>query len=329
MNSASAIAPLAVVVALIATLRSEWSFHPVISTNLIVFGIVIPVFAFCFFALAFHTAYPLIQRSKEHQLNAQGRLIAEICMARSATFMTAGMLVLLPAIPKAIDMLFGLHKNVDYIYEIVACWFIVVFLHEFSIYLLLKVRPPYVNMSVFVVMCLLCVMSYANALGFLAITAASDIICGLEFSTYSLTVIDDQEAIRSFEIWHNLVDFGFHMAILMLLTRAIWSFDVDVATAFICCYLYVRLMMPEEDIYFHAPPATNQAHVLQLDASKFVAIQYDGGPFVIQIESKQEVALEPVKQDEAVKQDEKNKPSAADAMVDEWMKEVGKPVKPS
>jgi hypothetical protein len=303
---ASAIAPLAILVSLVLTLRSD--FKPIVSADLLVYGVLIPMFAFCFAALALHTAYPFIVANspKTMRLNMNGRLIVEMCMARSAAFMTAGLLVLIPAIPRGISYLLGTYKTVEFAHHLVACWFIVVLMHELGTYLLLRIPPPYVNMSVFAAMCLLCVMSYSNALGFLAITAATDVICAIDYSTYSLRSLDEPSVLHQFDWLHVVADTGANLSVLALLTHDLWTKKVDMATGIICCYLYVRYMMPKDDIYFHAPPMLDQTHVLRLDASRFVEIQdASSDEEVVQIN---EEAAKPV--------ESKNN---ADAMVDNWI----------
>jgi len=309
-----------------------------VSFNLVVFGVVVPVVAFTLAALALHTAYPVVaaQSTKAEHLNMGGRIVVELCMARSAAFMTAGALVLVPAVPQGLAVLAGTAKNTDFAIELVTCWFVVVMMHEVLTYVLLGQQPPYARSGVFAAMCLLCVMSYSNALGFLAITAACDIACAADYSTYSLRCLDEPSVLHRFDRMHAVVELAANAAVLALLTRSAWTHNVDLATGVFCTYLYVRFMMPEDDLYFHAPPKPGQVHILMLDSSRFNAIA--DGPAVKPADDtsgddessgessnsgdEQVMEVEAATTLHAMFIQRADKVTAADTMVDAWMQEV-------
>lgn len=283
------------------------------SVSLVSFGLVIPAFMFVFAAFAAHVMMPLSPNRAFKRLSAHGRIVAELCIARSMALATAGNLVVVKR-----AFLYGDEM------ELVSCWFIVVMMHEMGTYLLLRLRPPYVSVAIFTMLCIMCVMSYYDAMSMLSLVALGDVMCSLEFSTYVTRTLGEPDLFPKIDIFHTVAKHVVNMTLLIMLVRAIWWHTDDLATKSLCAYVYFRYQATHCDIYFHVP---EHHPVLEMTLDDFSSPAEPDYPPEPEDESppEREQAIDnrpkPVQRlaEHEKAMDDRRKPTQGDTMVDTWI----------
>ena len=255
----------------------------------LVLGFVVPIVFFVFAGLVVHVAFPWVMAffgarlgaTVAHPLTLKGRLVLEMCLARSATMLLVGAPLLVFAIPASVSILLGLSSDAAFLLRLVGCWMTVVLAHELSTYLLLGLNPEWGSNTLFVLGCALGIMSFGVALGFLAIIAAGDIARGVDYANYALRTafagdtprwISFQRRVETYEHTMDYVIRGQKLAVFGLLTHATWTNQLDPATIFICIGLYVLHMMPKRALYFRAPPPVG-THAMILGGNSILYVE--------------------------------------------------------
>ena len=240
------------------------------------FGFVLPAVVFCVSALAVHAAFPHMMVALGRRLGATdakritpvGHVYIVMCLARTATFVLAGWVVLAQAAPGSVMVLLGMSRNTDFVLELVGCWAITVLLHELGTYYWIGAAPEWLLTAVFLFGISMAVTSFGMAMNFLAIIAAGDIARAPDYMAYAMRMVFSGQSpagqtpawagferrVAAYESMHVWGARAQNLAMLGLFVRAIRTRQLDLATHMVMTYKWWTYRKPERAVYMARPP---------------------------------------------------------------------------